>query len=325
MIYIITNKYIKPVLMLLTAAAIITGCKKEIKNVPYPYAEITAFKVTESTGEHDAAVAGNELVIYWPSEKAMPDSVSTGITVSEHASVKPESGKKVALKTGVVFTVTAEDGTVATYKLKIVVNQPPLSIGNLPDDFQITAYFGRTLELGSFVSGVIPNADKTSLFLISAAGVETKIQVSFTNGAITGTLPAKDVLAAGTYKFKIISGVRNVISNSFAVKLTDAPLPPPRINYLTNTITVKAGETFTVTGTNLRNVTGGFMYRIDDFSVVQLEVVSFTTTSIVYRIPAVTPAVEFVAPTGTYQNEITQQEETFDISPDAWPAIIVTN
>lgn len=325
MTYTITNRYIRPVLMLLMAAVVITGCKKETTNTPYPYAEITAFKVTEGANEQDAAVAGNDLIIYWPSDKAMPDSVSTGITVSEHATVKPESGKKVALKNGVVFTVTAEDGTVATYKLKIVVNQPLLSIGNLPDDFQITAYFGRTLELASFISGVIPDATKTKLFLVAASGTETQIPVNFTDGAITGTIPAKEVLAAGTYKFKVISGVRTVTSNSFAVKLTDAPLPPPKINYLTGTITVKAGETFTVTGTNLRNVTGGFMYRIDDFSQVQLEVASFTTTSIVYRVPAGTPAVEFVAPTGTYQNEITQQEETFDISPDAWPAIIVTN
>lgn len=110
-----------PVLMLLVSCT-----KTEYETIKRPYNAITKFSVAGygNLDSVDAAIFGNEIRIYWNSDSPLPTLIKPTIHVSDGATVSPASGSEVAFTENTTYTVTAEDGTMRTYKLKPIVNQP---------------------------------------------------------------------------------------------------------------------------------------------------------------------------------------------------------
>ncbi|MFD2556494.1 hypothetical protein [Sphingobacterium tabacisoli] len=123
------RQYIKQfVLTVLTLSVVyISSCTKtEYEQIKLPYNEITKFAIKSFT-EGDsiqAVISGDELLIYWDKAVAIPESITPTIAVSKGASVSPASGQPVTVTESLSFTVTAEDATIKTYKLRFILQTP---------------------------------------------------------------------------------------------------------------------------------------------------------------------------------------------------------
>lgn len=105
----------------------ISSCTKtEYEQTKLPYNEITKFAIKSFT-EGDsiqAVISDNELIIYWDKAVAIPTQITPDIAVSEGASISPASGQSVKVTDDLSFTVTADDASTKTYKLRFVLQTP---------------------------------------------------------------------------------------------------------------------------------------------------------------------------------------------------------
>jgi hypothetical protein len=281
------NIIYKGTIQLISAALLliwlITGsCTKETVNEPYPYNELKTFSVKTAAGDTiPAAISNGNIILYWPYDHVVPDSIAPMITISEHAAVSPADRKSVAVKDSVSYVVTAENGTTSTYKLKFVVNQPALEINDAQSAVGI-------LDGTTSISGItylIPDVALTSIYLVSEAGVTTQCEIntfedlgSNDYGVILKT-PAVDT---GSYKLKVISGGQTITSAKAFVRII---YPYPTVTAVTTAFNVKRGGTFTISGANLRGVVPGRARLTGGTVYYNLELVDFTLTTITYRIP----------------------------------------
>lgn len=275
--------------MQLTAIALLSGwlamgaCSKDTVQAPYPYNELQTFQVVTGTGDTiPAAISNGNIILYWPFDHPLPDSVAPLITISEHAVVSPAPGVRVSLKDSVSYVVTAETGAKATYKLRVVVNQPDLLIN---DETDIVGRLEATTDIGG-ITYLIPDTTFTAAYLVSASGVETKCVINgFTElgsneYAVNMATPAVDT---GSYKLKVVSGTHAVTSERDYVKII---YPFPTVDGLTTAITLKRGETFKLSGANMRGMVAGRARLAGGQTYYNLELAEFDLTSVTYRIPA---------------------------------------
>ncbi|PSL33414.1 efflux RND transporter periplasmic adaptor subunit [Chitinophaga ginsengisoli] len=272
----------------LTVAALglwltIGACSKETVQAPYPYNELKTFQVVAGVGDTiPAAISNGSIILYWPFDHPLPESIAPLIAVSEHAVVSPASGTKVSLKDSVSYVVTAETGAKATYKLRVVVNQPDLLINDRTD---VVGRLEATTDIGG-ITYVIPDSAFTAVYLVSATGTATRCVInSFTElGAneysVNIATPAVDT---GSYKLKIVSGAQTVTSERDYVQII---YPFPTVNSLTAAFTLKRGGTFTLNGANMRGMVAGRARLTGGQTYYNLELVAFDLTSVTYRIPA---------------------------------------
>ena len=83
---------------------------------------IKTFEIKEYSADTviKASITADSIIVYWPSySRAMPDSIAPVIALPDSATISPASGKKVAFKTGGIYTVTSAAGTVKKYILKV--------------------------------------------------------------------------------------------------------------------------------------------------------------------------------------------------------------
>jgi len=187
---------------------LLQSCKKEYAR--YPYNDIEQFIVTDADGNKLKAVIGddNSILLYWTPFQSVPDSVAPLITISDRANISPASGKKIAFKEGVVYTVTAQDGTKKNYLFKPAINTPePV--------FSVDTY--RPLTLGGIliINGefFIPDTARTKLYLVDKSNKETQLHDfdEFYSTTIHTTIPLTG-LDTGYYSIKLVSGSNSVIS-----------------------------------------------------------------------------------------------------------------
>ena len=196
---------------LLFLLAAITSCKKE--KAALPYAEIEKFTVTDPSGkELKASITGNEIVVYWPPLTNLPEFVTPQIVVSEKARVEPVSGTSIPFKDGVVFRVTAENGTVQQYTLKAGSNQPvPVFEVNSSEFLRI----GKNIDLAG--EYFIKDTVKTKLFLVDKNGAQTQLPgITFSvfySARISAPVPFQ--MDTGYYTVKLVCGVRTVQRGPF--------------------------------------------------------------------------------------------------------------
>lgn len=273
--------------MQLTAGALllwltIGACSKETVQAPYPYNELKTFQVVAGAGDTiPAAISNGSIILYWPFDHPLPDSIAPLISISEHAVVSPASGAKVSLKDSVSYIVTAETGAKAAYKLRVVVNQPHLLIN---DGTDVVGRLEATTDIGG-ITYVIPDSAFTAVYLVAASGTETRCVInSFTElGAneysVNIATPAVDT---GSYKLKIVSGAQTLTSERDYVKII---YPFPSVNSLTTAFTLKRGATFTLSGANMRGIVAGRARLTGGQTYYNLELVTFDLSSVTYRIP----------------------------------------
>lgn len=274
--------------LLLTMAA----CTKETEYEKYPFKEIAGFSVTNGSTQVAASVSEGKIFLYWPAYMPMPDSVAPVIAVSENATISPASGKNVALESGVVYTVTAEDGQTATYTLQLVVNQPDITIVDAAD---LNGTLKSTLALDNYVTGVIPDTAVTRVYLVPATGEAVRVKITeLSNSAVERVLMRIEIpetgLNTGAYKLRIVSSAKTVTSTRSFIVLAPTPPPVPVPDALTASLSVQQGTTFTITGSGLDGIVEGRIRSSADFEYYPLEVVSVTATSATFRVPAGTAA-----------------------------------
>lgn len=281
---LLNKTYSQVAAALLLACWMIAGaCSKETVEAPYPYNELKTFRVVSAAGDTiPAAIADGSIILYWPFDEPVPANITPLIAVSDKATVSPASGTAVELKDGLSYVVTAQTGATATYKLRLVVNQPEVAISSATD---MVGQLGATMSIAG-ITYLIPDESVTSAYLVSGKGVETKIDIkSFielgsNDYALDMNTPAVDT---GSYKLKIVSGSKTVTSEKAFVKII---YPFPTVVAPTAAITAKRGGTFTLTGTNMRGMVNGRARLTGGQVYYDLELVEFDLTSVTYRIPA---------------------------------------
>lgn len=313
------------------ALLLVTACSDtEYENAPYPYKELLAFSFTTNGTDIEAAIADGQILLYWPHTLALPTTITPALSVSEKAIVTPASGAAISLQDDVTYTVKAEDGTTATYKLKIIVNQPPLTLDN---DNISSGTLGQTADIRG--TNILLDASRTSVSLIATNGAEMQMEIDTIVDAFgTGfgsniliQLPEEGTtpLDTGWYKIKVTSGVRTATTTAAMLYVR---YRYPAFDIISNSITVHPGETFTMTGRYFRQL-GDAQALAQEGSeeYASLELVNFTTTKVTYRVPDDTPTREYRAILPGIINVLSgdlQYDYQLYSYPNVHPQLIVT-
>jgi len=283
-------------LSVLIGTLLFQSCKKEYTK--YPYNNIEQFIVTDPSGNQLKAVIGedNTILLYWTPFETVPDSITPVITLSKQATISPASGVKVAFKEGIMYTVTAQDGSKSTYTLKPAINTPAPA-------FSVT---NSSLSLGDILilngEYMIPDTTRTKLYLTDKNNKDIQLNnfSQFYSTTIHVAIPL--TVDTGSYHVKLVSGTNTIIHGPYYI----GPLSDPFANNTTYSyIFNEAGHTvskgaelsfnYTTSGGSVADyflpkqrlwlLTSG-----DDFSqLYDLEISSLTSTTVKFRLPADIP------------------------------------
>lgn len=217
---------------------LLSSCSKEY--VDFPYNEIESFEVKDANGKTlSASIVNNEIILYWPPYQEEPTTLTPTIVVSDRASISPASGTAISLKTdeSAKYIVKAQDGTTRTYTLKLQVNQPMIS-ATLSLSADLVYNIGSSPTIGLSTQHILTDKDKTTAFLIDESNKETKLTIeTLEANGISVVVPTEPNV--GTYKIKIVSGIRSVTTETFKIA------PPAFAALVTNdmvTRNIKRGE-----------------------------------------------------------------------------------
>lgn len=277
----------------------LNACKKEYPALPYT--DILAFSVKDANGDPlKAVIENNEIFLYWPIGQNVPLEITPSITVADKASISPLAGTKVSFNESVTYTVTAEDGTVTTYKLKPVVN------GFIP---MIKNFFGvRIYKSKSYVttnSSVQLGGDlfdveegKTQVFFVNSNGQDVPVKID--NITPIAVLLNPDV-AIGNYQgVRVVSGNKKSFFSQTFELLVD-PKPMILSTAITAASTVKRTSQFTITGgMNLDKVNAVALYNATTDAFVSVTLKSMTANSVTLEIPAGFPLGKYLGLSYTY-------------------------
>lgn len=244
---------------------------------------IVSFELEEFSQDTllSAAIANDSLIVYWPIFKDIPDTIAPEITVAEGATIAPASGESVPFQTGTRYMVTAEDQSTQEYVLKVEIYQAEPIFRQSEDRLRaLSRASGQTAIYNVSGDFFIPDTNQTKLSLISwESGEETPLKMlGARTDVVNGQVPAQ--LANGYYRTKVVTGARTVErQDSLWLKLPNPTIIFPQ----DDTVSVGQGETFEAEGANL------FEIERVEFPFVgsgaSLEIVSFTETSIILRVP----------------------------------------
>lgn len=197
---------------------LLNACKKEYPD--YPYNDIKQFVIKNVNGaDLKAAFNNNDIILYWPPFVNVPDSITPQITVAERAAIHPASGTKVPFNETTVYTVTAQDGSIRTYKLVVATNQPPLAVKYVQEPMKLGAEFEISGEY------FIPDTNQTKLYLVSGDKKVFQLYGNsfnvFNHGRISTIIPLSDQLDTVLYSVQLVSGVRSITKGPFKMNRPD--------------------------------------------------------------------------------------------------------
>lgn len=282
-------------------AAAIISCKKETEFSAFPYKSIRSFSIEAAAGEKiNGAIDGDSIIIYWPSYTTVPATIAPQITVSENATVSPASGAAAAFETGTPFTVKAQDGSVKTYFLKVQINQPPIILRN--NNYATVKGGTITVSTTSGILYIARDPDVTSFSVVDSTGAEKRLPIRFFSDfrgeMMEITVPETDDIKIGAYRIKVTSGAQTYLSTDYMFGILYPSDKKPVADPVNTPVTVKRGNTITFTGTGFIEMKEALVYGYtpewEEKEVGTLELVSFTATSVTYRVP---PGF----PTGVYE------------------------
>lgn len=270
------------------------SCKKEYKDAPHPYNEITSFKIAYGVNDTlKAAITGDSVVVYWSGFIAVPDSIAPFITVSDKASVFPASGQKVALKTGVTFTVTAQDSSKATYQLIVKVYQDEPSMTPTKFSFNVnTAWTLFNFE------NLIPDTSLTHLYAIGKDGKEVNIPLASVSALniVTKNVPA-GLLDSGYYKLRVVNNMFTMHSVDSALRI----FARPEITALSKVKGIP-GDEVTITGTYFAALAADNTVK---FGTATASILTASTTSLTVQVPEAASTGTISVTVGTYTGNST--------------------
>lgn len=283
-------------LILLSFFTLLGACKKEYEE--YPYADIMSFTVKDANGDPlKAVIDAKNLTLYWPPNQALPDSITPVITVSDRSSVSPASGKKVAFKDNVKFTVTAQNGTTKEYLIKQVINQPVIKVSFVQG---ISVFNGkdvakRATPITIMGDNFISDLKQTKVFLMNTADNTEKEQTISNLSQISLSLTLNPATANGIYKLKIVSGLRSfVVDKSFAVS-NEAPFFSAD-EYAKFPTALKTGQEFTLEGINGIELINKISFRyLDTRAYYEFTIKEAKNGKLTLKVPDNVPLGEYYA------------------------------
>ncbi len=192
----------------------------------------------------------------------------------------------------VVYTVTSESGEQRIYTLKVTDQQPPFYFYQTGNNSVI---LGSTIYLNGdgFFGGL-----NTQVFLEEADGTRVyELPIpTFAVSTNTYSTTIPNTVDTALYRIKMVHGTRSgYVSDLFngydTLQVGYSPMNVARLNAR---LDVKRGETFTLSGSNIRFLqeNTAIMYSTFESPIVYrpLVIESYTLTSITFRIPEDTPA-----------------------------------
>lgn len=301
----------------LVALSVLTACTKKVDLPAEPANRILNYTIASADGDMPAVIDESDktINIYLPYYLYQLKLVQTNITLSPGATVKPASGELVNIRdTGIVYTVTANNGVKSQYKLKVHVMQIPHTANEVS-----TATEPLAIRLGGAITVTGNNflADTTLAYisLIGKDNVEHKLWRStwlVSTTKMDGHIPNDKSLDTGLYKVKVTSLKESVILD-YPVRLKYA-LPVFSVNDYK--VSAKQGGTITLKGKDIRGLTR-FSIRVATTGSVtnlvnyrDLQIVSFKEDEAVLRIPDDFPVGAYpVNPTASLWHYIVFEEK----------------
>lgn len=302
-------------MMVLFVAAIMISCKKEHEQ--YSYTGIYSFSfVDAANGNNGIAYINtdsNTIEVNWLYEWKSIDSISPVITLAPGATIEPASGRRVAFKDGITYTVTAQNGTSKVYVLKKIVKQPKPAFVFAVDSVLIRQG-GIT---SATVLNVINDTTQTALFLVNKrTSINNPIRISaITEQGIGFSIPAS--IDTGYYTLRLQTGLYTI----------DAPvvyrvmLPVPTIASTSPTANIKIGDNITFTGKGFGEIAEVWCSTSFAGTYYRFPVVAQTATTITIQVPAnaVTGAYVYtriISPgTGTNSISLSATGKKFTVVP----------
>ena len=283
----------KLITVIILLAACVVSCRKEyvdkintiagdtvyISGMNY----IKSFEVKEYSADTalKASITADSIIIYWPSySRETPDSITPIITLPDSATIAPASGKKVAFKTGTIYTVTSAAGTIKKYTLKVSQQSA------VPWFY----YNVASITLGDFVSlngdQFWQDTSQTKVYLVSATtGIVYPTELF--SVAITGPrfIVPLNVPTNGMYDIKVVNGGYTLYNATEVRRNAISVVYPttPTINAAGLPSKLSRGSVFTVRGTLLSNVVSASLYANSVYTPV--DVVSAALDKVVLKIP----------------------------------------
>jgi hypothetical protein len=245
---------------------------------------IRSFEVKEYSADTvlKAGITADSIIVYWPSyARAKPDSIAPIITLPDSATISPASGKKVAFKTGTMYTVTSAAGTIKKYTLTISQQSA------VPWFY----YNPASITLGDYVtvSGdqFWQDTSQTKVYLVSAT-TGAAYPAELFSVPITGPrfIIPLNVPTDGLYDIKVVNGAYTLYNATDVRRNAISLVYPTLVNINAAGLPSKLarGSTFIVRGTLLSNVIAAALYANSVYTPV--EVVSTAIDKVVLSIPA---------------------------------------
>ena len=160
-------------------------------------AQILSFEISSSDSSFQVKAeineSSNEITATVPSEIGV-SSLKTSISISPGAKISPESGQAVNFQGGTVFTVTAQDGTKATYFVRLEQKSSKNELlGFLIPELSLNGIItGNTVEV-PFPYGVSPKEYKVEMSFSEKASssIDSGSTINFSETNLTVTITSE--------------------------------------------------------------------------------------------------------------------------------------
>lgn len=271
-------------------------------------AYIKSFTVQEFEDQQpmQAAIVNDTIKVLWVSYYEMPETITPSITLADHASISPNPGIPVPLKTGQKYTVTSQAGTIKQYTLQVDFRQPQPKTFTAITKGNLGQWYNLTIGKYNNLDNVWFNLEQTRVYLVSAADQTTEYDceiVYFGTGMGSGS-PFRDAgiyfyfptdMPEGKYDVCIKNGEYILRASNeqywFETEITESE--ETAISSFINNLTVASGDTFSIRGTNLDDVDSVSVAIGNTGARYPLGIVTRTPYVATFKVPAGTPAAEY--------------------------------
>lgn len=268
-------------------STILFSCKKEDAKIPYT--EIVNFSVDIEGEVVKAAVDNDRIILYWPLEKEIPETITPLISISKNAQINPASGEVVSTRETIVYTVTAETGAIRKYTLYIPNNKVKPYVKSWDG---LSSYNGRAFIVegnqinirGDYFS---TKENESRVFFTNENNQEVEAEIVTKGELVFGFRPKE----LGTYKkIRFESAGYTFTFDTLFNYITN---PYSSIPNLTENITVKQGEDFVLNGQNLDKINRVILTKLSGGDEFELVVKNATAGTITITVPETLPTGEY--------------------------------
>lgn len=305
----------KAVCCVVVVLCMIISCKKEHEQ--YSYTGINSFSFSDTAnGRNGIAYINTDsstIEVNWLYEWKAIDSIVPVITLPPGASIEPASGKRVAFKDGINYTVTAQNGVSKVYSLRKILKQPQPAFVFTVDSVSVR----QGAIASATVLNVINDTMQTQLMLINKRTlVNNPIRLNaITEQGIGFSIPA--LIDTGYYTLQLQTGLYTIK----APVVYRVMLPVPTISATSPVTNIKIGDNITFNGKGFGEIAEVWCSTSSAGTYYRFPVVSQTATTLTVKVPvdAVAGAYAYariISPgTGTNSISLTATGKKFTVIP----------